>query len=171
MGSSPARRFARGCSSMDGAGSILEAGNDALDRRHHLLLAGLRRWVGRTRRWQRAWAIDGGARIPAIMSDAVTIDDIQLAFEEVVPRKHDRKLILGQLMRSIGYCEALGCSAWAVSRLPNGFRLNVGQVEALSCEITVLTLRREHLTDLRRTHLTHHRDRVFVLRNRANQHG
>ena len=71
------------------------------------------------------------------MSEAVTIDDIQLAFEEVVPREHDRKLILGQLMRSIGYCEALGCSAWAVSMLPNGFRLNVGQVEALSCEITV----------------------------------
>ena len=71
------------------------------------------------------------------MNQALTIDDIRPAFEEVVPREHDRKLILGQLMRSIGYCEALGCSAWAVSVLPNGFRLNVGQVETLSCEITV----------------------------------
>jgi uncharacterized protein with PIN domain len=41
-----------------------------------------------------------------------------------------------QLLKSIGYCEETGSGAWSVSMLDRGFRLNVGQVEALTCFYT-----------------------------------
>jgi hypothetical protein len=62
------------------------------------------------------------------------ISDIEPAINEVMPLLSDQKVVFGQLLDSIAYCQELGSSAWSVSHLGKcGFRLNVGQVEAMTC--------------------------------------
>lgn len=46
-----------------------------------------------------------------------------------------RREVLRYLLDSIAYAERLAPEAWAVTLFNNGFRLNVGQVEALTCDL------------------------------------
>jgi 5-methylcytosine-specific restriction protein A len=46
-----------------------------------------------------------------------------------------RQEILRCLLNSIGFVERVAPQAWAVTLFDNGFRLNVGQVEALTCGV------------------------------------
>lgn len=66
-------------------------------------------------------------------SSAVSLADIREAYAQILPRTQDKSVMCGQLLRSIGYCESVGSPAWSVSLLDGGFRLNVGQVEVLTC--------------------------------------
>lgn len=66
-------------------------------------------------------------------SSVVSLADIREAYSQILPRTEDKNVMCGQLLRSIGYCESVGSSAWSVSLLNGGFRLNVGQVEVLTC--------------------------------------
>lgn len=63
-------------------------------------------------------------------------DEIRAAYVDILPHPADRNLMCAQLLRSIGYCESTGSEAWSVSLLDSGFRLNVGQVEVLTCFYT-----------------------------------
>lgn len=60
-------------------------------------------------------------------------EEISRAYAEILPFEQDRRILCEQLLKSIGYCEAAGSPGWSVSLLPSGFRLNVGQVEVLTC--------------------------------------
>ncbi|WP_286561082.1 hypothetical protein [Variovorax brevis] len=55
------------------------------------------------------------------------------AYDEVLPHIGDQLAIFSQLLDSISYCESLGSSAWSLTFLDNGFRLNVGPIEAMTC--------------------------------------
>lgn len=66
----------------------------------------------------------------------VSPDEIRAAFAEILPRSADKNFMCAQLLRSIGYCKSTGSPAWSVSLLDRGFRLNVGQVEVLTCFYT-----------------------------------
>jgi hypothetical protein len=46
------------------------------------------------------------------------------------PAKNLRRLVLGQLLRSVSIADRLAPHSWAVTLWRKGFRLNVGQVEA-----------------------------------------
>lgn len=70
------------------------------------------------------------------MAEDVSAEELREAFQEIILGKEDRLIMCRQLLRSIGYCEAAGSAAWSVSMIARGFRLNVGQVEALTCEYT-----------------------------------
>jgi hypothetical protein len=62
-------------------------------------------------------------------------DDRQKANEilkETFPRQPDFDLVLTQLSESIDQAKSVAPKAWAVTLFPNGFRLNVGQVEVLT---------------------------------------
>jgi hypothetical protein len=63
-------------------------------------------------------------------------DEIRAAYAEILPYERDRKLLCEQLLKSVAYCEDAGSPGWSVSLLQRGFRLNVGQVEALTCFYT-----------------------------------
>lgn len=63
-----------------------------------------------------------------------SLDELTAAFKEVAPDSEDRLVVLGQLLASVRYCEAIGSSAWSVSLIDRGFRLNVGEVEAMTCQ-------------------------------------
>jgi hypothetical protein len=52
--------------------------------------------------------------------------------EATCPSMDDRKSVLAQLLRSAGIAGAISPDCWAVTLLRNGFRLNVGSVEALN---------------------------------------
>lgn len=54
-------------------------------------------------------------------------------YEEALPAMGDRVFVFSLLLDSITYCEELGSAAWSVTQLEDGFRLNVGQVEAMTC--------------------------------------
>lgn len=54
-------------------------------------------------------------------------------FDGVLPLKSDQKFIFSQLTDSIDHCEKLGSSAWSITLNERGFRLNVGQVEVMTC--------------------------------------
>lgn len=60
-------------------------------------------------------------------------EEIRRAYAEILPFEKDRRILCEQLLNSIGYCEGAGSPGWSVSLLPRGFRLNVGQVEVLTC--------------------------------------
>lgn len=64
--------------------------------------------------------------------------DIGHMFDEVLPSRDDQRFVFAQLLDSIDWCERLGSAAWAITLLPRGFRLNVGQVEAMTCMFSVL---------------------------------
>jgi hypothetical protein len=52
--------------------------------------------------------------------------------EAALPDAKERDVVLRQLLRSADIANRIASSAWAVSLLDAGFRLNVGQVEALA---------------------------------------
>ena len=64
---------------------------------------------------------------------AEAFDLLKTAYDEACPALIDRQAIFRALLRSVSFCEQVGSPAWSLSLLPGGFRLNVGQVEALSC--------------------------------------
>jgi hypothetical protein len=53
-------------------------------------------------------------------------------FAEICPNEAQRKLLASQLIRSIEVADAIAPQSWAVTLFSNGFRLNVGAVEALT---------------------------------------
>ena len=59
--------------------------------------------------------------------------DIGGMFDEVLPSRDDQKFVFSQLMDSIDWCERRGSTAWSITLFQGGFRLNVGQVEAMTC--------------------------------------
>lgn len=52
--------------------------------------------------------------------------------KKAFPRKPDCNLVLTQLSESIDKAKSVAPKAWAVTLFPDGFRLNVGQVEVLT---------------------------------------
>lgn len=66
----------------------------------------------------------------------VTVAEIASMFNEVLPLRSDQYLIFSQLLDSITYCDHLGSAAWSITLLESGFRLNVGQVEAMTWRYT-----------------------------------
>lgn len=52
--------------------------------------------------------------------------------KETFPRQADYDLVLSQLSESIYQAKSVAPNAWAVTLFPDGFRLNVGQVEVLT---------------------------------------
>lgn len=69
------------------------------------------------------------------MTDDRAQDRADLAwwYEQALPLTGDRVVVFTTLLDSIAYCKALGSAAWSVTQLDDGFRLNVGQVEAMTC--------------------------------------
>lgn len=66
----------------------------------------------------------------------LSLKEIQDFFAEYVPLFGDCKVVFGQLLESIAIVESQGSAAWSISPWNNGFRLNVGQVEALTFDIS-----------------------------------
>jgi hypothetical protein len=66
----------------------------------------------------------------------LTVSDIASAHDEVLPHIGDQHLVFARLLDSISYCQGLGSSAWSLTLLDTGFRLNVGPVEAMTCTFT-----------------------------------
>lgn len=69
------------------------------------------------------------------MTDDRAQDRADLArwYEQALPLASDRVFVFTTLLDSIEHCKALGSAAWSVTQLDDGFRLNVGQVEAMTC--------------------------------------
>jgi putative restriction endonuclease len=65
------------------------------------------------------------------MKDA-SFSDISGMFNEALPLRSDQELVFQQLLESISHVEGMGSAAWSITLLDNGFRLNVGQVEAMT---------------------------------------
>lgn len=61
--------------------------------------------------------------------------EVALWFEQAVPQASDRVFVFTALLDSIAHCKELGSGAWSVTQLDDGFRLNVGQVEAMTCRV------------------------------------
>ena len=59
------------------------------------------------------------------------IAEAQTFFVNAMPNRNERSIVLQQLVRSADVANAIAPSAWSVTLLRNGFRLNVGQVEVL----------------------------------------
>lgn len=57
--------------------------------------------------------------------------EAQKVIEASIPNEARRLAVLNQLVRSTQLAESVAPSAWAVTLRPDGFRLNVGTVEAL----------------------------------------
>jgi len=68
----------------------------------------------------------------------VTLKEMGSLYESVLSEPTDRQFIFSKLLGSIAYCEKLGAKGWSVTQLSNGFRLNVGQVEAMTCQFMFL---------------------------------
>jgi hypothetical protein len=49
---------------------------------------------------------------------------------QACPDAHARRFLMARMLESIALAEKLGPRSWAVTLFDNGFRLNVGQVEA-----------------------------------------
>ncbi len=75
------------------------------------------------------------------MSETHSTEQAEIAalFAAHMPEQGDRKFIFSLLMQSIAFCNKLGSAAWAVTLYSNGFRLNVGQVEAMTCFFVVVS--------------------------------
>jgi hypothetical protein len=61
--------------------------------------------------------------------------DIGQLFTEVMPDLRDQRVIFSQLGESIRKCQSAESQAWSTTLLSNGFRLNVGNVEAMSVHL------------------------------------
>lgn len=57
-------------------------------------------------------------------------------YEQALPVRSDRVFVFSLLLDSIAFCEGRGSAAWSVTQLADGFRLNVGQVEVMTCRFT-----------------------------------
>jgi putative restriction endonuclease len=66
----------------------------------------------------------------------VTLAEMGPLYDGALPMRGDQEFVFAQLLDSISYCERLGSRAWSVTQLATGFRLNVGQVEAMTCGLT-----------------------------------
>ena len=55
-----------------------------------------------------------------------------LIMERACPDLKARKFLMAQLLKSVSWAEARGPNSWAVTLFNEGFRLNVGQCEALT---------------------------------------
>lgn len=70
------------------------------------------------------------------MNSEISVSDLVCMFDDVLPSQSDQKFIFQQLIDSIDYCESLGSAAWSVTLTDWGFRLNVGQVEVMTCALS-----------------------------------
>lgn len=61
--------------------------------------------------------------------------DVALWYEQALPLASDHVFVFTTLLESIAHCKALGSAAWSLTQLDDGFRLNVGQVEAMTCRL------------------------------------
>lgn len=59
------------------------------------------------------------------------IAEAEAVLVRAMPNQNERGIVLRQLLRSVNVANAIAPSAWSVTLLRDGFRLNVGQVEAL----------------------------------------
>jgi len=66
----------------------------------------------------------------------MSLADMAPLYEQALPVLSDRVFVFTQLLDSIAHCEKVGSPAWSLTQLEDGFRLNVGQVEALSCHFS-----------------------------------
>ena len=67
--------------------------------------------------------------------DVAGADRDSASFAEAImrqacPNAHARRFLMARLLQSIALAEQVGPRSWAVTLFGNGFRLNVGQVEA-----------------------------------------
>ena len=69
--------------------------------------------------------------------DRSSATDAEVVMRAAFPGAAVRRELLRCLLETIKQVEALAPSAWAVTLYETGFRLNVGQVEALTCESLV----------------------------------
>jgi hypothetical protein len=70
------------------------------------------------------------------MNSEVTVAELAQMYDGLLPLKSDQRFIFKQLIESIAYCERLGSTAWSITLAKWGFRLNVGQVEVMTCGFT-----------------------------------
>ena len=56
-------------------------------------------------------------------------------YDVALPLLSDQQLVFSHLLKSISYCKSMGSSAWSITQLRDGFRLNVGPVEAMTCRV------------------------------------
>ena len=68
----------------------------------------------------------------------ISLTEVTLMFDYVIPLKSDQAFVFSQLLDSIDCCERLGSAAWSITLTEWGFRLNVGQVEVMTCEFICL---------------------------------
>lgn len=61
--------------------------------------------------------------------------DVARWYEQALPLASDRVFVFTTLLESIAHCKALGSAAWSLTQLDDGFRLSVGQVEAMTCRL------------------------------------
>lgn len=61
--------------------------------------------------------------------------DVANWYEQALHLASDRVFVFTALLDSIAHCKELGSAAWSVTQLDDGFRLNVGQVEAMTCRV------------------------------------
>lgn len=66
-------------------------------------------------------------------SSSITAEQMRKAFDEIIPCPEDKLIMCSQLLKTISYCTELGSEAWSVSLLDAGFRVNVGQIEVMTC--------------------------------------
>lgn len=69
-------------------------------------------------------------------NSSMSVSDVRRRFDDLLPSLRDRQLVFGRLLDSVAHCEQLGSLAWSLTLLDNGFRLNVGQVEAMTCALS-----------------------------------
>ncbi|WP_240538422.1 HNH endonuclease [Rhodoferax sp. PAMC 29310] len=62
--------------------------------------------------------------------------EVATMFNEVLPLRSDQHLVFSQLLDAVTFCEQLGSAAWSITLHETGFRLNVGQVEAMTWSCT-----------------------------------
>lgn len=67
--------------------------------------------------------------------DRSSAQSAESVMSAVCPDPLLRREVLRYLLDSIGFAETLAPGAWAVTLFSTGFRLNVGPVEALTCEL------------------------------------
>lgn len=68
------------------------------------------------------------------MNSESSLPDLVRMFDDVLPLASDQQFVFQQLIDSVAYCVQLGSAAWSVTLTSWGFRLNVGQVEVMTCE-------------------------------------
>jgi hypothetical protein len=65
------------------------------------------------------------------IAEKIELVDAEEVMLDLLPNQTERRLVLKQLLASADLANSLAPNAWGVTLFGNGFRLNVGQVEAL----------------------------------------